>query len=216
MRLPARRRPRREAVAVALNAACRRWRASAPTCGRAGAVHRERRHRKSSTPSWPTPPRRPADAVAGSRRRRRLPPTVNAGRRRHGVRAARRRRRDFVELQGIARGGVRADIWTMAYDADGAPCDAGAADAAAHGALFAAWRRAAGAQFPRRRFRLCRGAHRDRHPDADPGDGEGKARRARLSFPRLPLPRPDAAHLRAPDHEALQRARISPSSKRTR
>jgi hypothetical protein len=39
-------------------------------------------------------------------------------------------RRDFVEIQGVTRAGVRADVWTKTYDADGAPCDAGAADAA--------------------------------------------------------------------------------------
>ena len=44
-----------------------------------------------------------------------------------------------------------------------------------------------------------------------PSGGEGGARRSRLPVPRLPLPRPDAAHLRAPDHEALEGARISRS-----
>ncbi len=39
-------------------------------------------------------------------------------------------RRDFVEIQGVTRAGVRDDIWTKTYDAEGAPCDAGAADAA--------------------------------------------------------------------------------------
>jgi hypothetical protein len=39
-------------------------------------------------------------------------------------------RRDFVEIQGVTRAGVRADIWTMTYDADGAPCDASVADTA--------------------------------------------------------------------------------------
>ncbi len=39
-------------------------------------------------------------------------------------------RRDFVEIQGVMRAGVRDDIWTKTYDAEGAPCDAGAADAA--------------------------------------------------------------------------------------
>ncbi len=39
-------------------------------------------------------------------------------------------RRDFVEIQGVTRAGVRGDIWTKTYDAKGAPCDAGAADAA--------------------------------------------------------------------------------------
>ena len=46
----------------------------------------------------------------------------------------RRRSRDrtahFVEIQGVTRAGVRGDIWTKTYDAKGAPCDAGAADAA--------------------------------------------------------------------------------------
>ncbi len=39
-------------------------------------------------------------------------------------------RRDFVEIQGVTRAGVRADVWTMTYDAEGAPCDAEAADTA--------------------------------------------------------------------------------------
>jgi hypothetical protein len=39
-------------------------------------------------------------------------------------------RRDFVEIQGVTRAGVRGDIWTKTYDAEGAPCDDGAADAA--------------------------------------------------------------------------------------
>ncbi|MGA2485711.1 MAG: SIR2 family protein [Roseiarcus sp.] len=37
-------------------------------------------------------------------------------------------RRDFVEIQGVARAGVRGDVWTKTYDADGAPCEGGAAD----------------------------------------------------------------------------------------
>ena len=40
-------------------------------------------------------------------------------------------RHDFAEIQGVPRAGVRGDVWTKSYDADGAPCDAGAADAAA-------------------------------------------------------------------------------------
>jgi hypothetical protein len=39
-------------------------------------------------------------------------------------------RRDFVEIQGVTRAGARGDIWTKTYDAEGAPCEAGAADAA--------------------------------------------------------------------------------------
>ncbi len=39
-------------------------------------------------------------------------------------------RRDFVEIQGVARAGVRGDVWTKTYDADGAPCDADVADTA--------------------------------------------------------------------------------------
>ncbi len=35
---------------------------------------------------------------------------------------------DFVEIQGITRAGVTADIWTRAYDAAGAECPASAAD----------------------------------------------------------------------------------------
>jgi hypothetical protein len=38
-------------------------------------------------------------------------------------------RRDFVEIQGVTRAGVRVDVWTETYDAEGAPCDAAAADA---------------------------------------------------------------------------------------
>jgi hypothetical protein len=37
-------------------------------------------------------------------------------------------RRDFVEIQGVARAGVRGDAWSKTYDADGAPCAGGAAD----------------------------------------------------------------------------------------
>ena len=39
-------------------------------------------------------------------------------------------RRDFVEIQGVTRAGVRGDIWTRTYDAEGAPCEDGAVDAA--------------------------------------------------------------------------------------
>ncbi len=39
-------------------------------------------------------------------------------------------RADFVEIQGVTRAGVRADIWTRTYDAAGAASDAAAADAA--------------------------------------------------------------------------------------
>jgi hypothetical protein len=39
-------------------------------------------------------------------------------------------RRDFVEIQGVTRAGVRVDVWTETYGADGALCDAGAADTA--------------------------------------------------------------------------------------
>ena len=39
-------------------------------------------------------------------------------------------RDDFVEIQGITRAGVRADIWTRTYDAAGSECDAAAAEAA--------------------------------------------------------------------------------------
>jgi hypothetical protein len=37
-------------------------------------------------------------------------------------------RRDFVEIQGVARAGVRGDVWSKTYDADGAPCVGGVAD----------------------------------------------------------------------------------------
>jgi hypothetical protein len=40
-------------------------------------------------------------------------------------------RRDFIEIQGVARAGVRGDVWTKSYDSNGAPCDGGAADDAA-------------------------------------------------------------------------------------
>jgi len=39
-------------------------------------------------------------------------------------------RDDFVEIQGMTRAGVRADIWTRTYDAAGAACDEAAAEAA--------------------------------------------------------------------------------------
>ncbi len=39
-------------------------------------------------------------------------------------------RRDFVEIQGVTRAGVRGDVWTKTYDAEGAPCEAGAVDTA--------------------------------------------------------------------------------------
>ena len=39
-------------------------------------------------------------------------------------------RDDFVEIQGVTRAGVRADIWTRTYDAAGAACDTVAAEAA--------------------------------------------------------------------------------------
>jgi hypothetical protein len=37
-------------------------------------------------------------------------------------------RRDFVEIQGVACAGVRGDVWSKTYDADGAPCVGGVAD----------------------------------------------------------------------------------------
>ena len=39
-------------------------------------------------------------------------------------------RTDFVEIQGITRAGINYDIWTLAYDAAGAPCDGVAVEAA--------------------------------------------------------------------------------------
>ncbi len=39
-------------------------------------------------------------------------------------------RDDFVEIQGITRAGINYDIWTVAYDAAGQPCDGAAVEAA--------------------------------------------------------------------------------------
>jgi hypothetical protein len=39
-------------------------------------------------------------------------------------------RDDFVEIQGITRAGINYDIWTLAYDAAGKPCDGSAVEAA--------------------------------------------------------------------------------------
>ncbi len=39
-------------------------------------------------------------------------------------------RDDFVEIQGITRAGININIWTLAYDAAGKPCDGAAVEAA--------------------------------------------------------------------------------------
>ncbi len=39
-------------------------------------------------------------------------------------------REDFVEIQGIPRVGINYDVWTVAYDAAGKPCDGAAVEAA--------------------------------------------------------------------------------------
>ena len=39
-------------------------------------------------------------------------------------------RDDFVEIQGITRAGIKANIWTLAYDAAGKPCDGTVVEAA--------------------------------------------------------------------------------------
>ncbi len=39
-------------------------------------------------------------------------------------------REDFVEIQGITRAGINYDLWTLAYDAAGKPCDGAAVEAA--------------------------------------------------------------------------------------
>jgi hypothetical protein len=39
-------------------------------------------------------------------------------------------RDDFVEIQGITRAGINYDVWTLAYDAAGKPCDGPAVEAA--------------------------------------------------------------------------------------
>ena len=39
-------------------------------------------------------------------------------------------RDDFVEIQGITRAGINYDIWTLAYDAAGEPCDGAAVEGA--------------------------------------------------------------------------------------
>ncbi len=39
-------------------------------------------------------------------------------------------REDFVEIQGITRAGININIWTLAYDAAGKPCDGAAVEAA--------------------------------------------------------------------------------------
>jgi hypothetical protein len=66
-------------------------------------------------------------------------------------------RRDVIEIQGVARAGVRGDVWTQTYDADGALCDASAADTA-RTALYSPH----GGVRPARNFLV-----------ADSGDGEG-------------------------------------------
>ncbi len=68
------------------------------------------------------------------------------------------------------------------------------------------------AELPRFGFRLCRGADRNRHPDADPRSRAEHPQGPELSVSRVPLLDADRAHLRAADHEAILRSALGRSA----
>ena len=113
-------------------------------------------------------------------------------------------REDFVEIQGITARRNQLRHLDRRLRRRRQTLRRGRGRGGAHGALFSPWRRSSGAQFPGGGFGLCRGHDRDRHPDADPLGREGGADRSRLFVPGLSVSRPDASHLRATDHEALE------------
>ncbi len=126
------------------------------------------------------------------------------------ARAALPGRGDWGEVQGISRAGIGEDRWYRFYDAAGGESTRAAAEDwktvlyKPHGGVDA------GEEFPDFRRRLCRGPDRDRHPDADPRRGQESPHRSPLPVHRLPLPRPDAAHLRAAGHQAFGDAALRP------